>query len=197
MKFANISLADVAAILGVCISALGLCVSALGVWAVFFVASDIRQYRLQQRSEAAQKALLIVKDFAFYIKAIGTNQGLYEYLDYYPDRMPEISSNDNERYEERPFRLISNEINKFSKEFEAAIIKIAEKDTSSLYKMLDEIKELVRGLNDLLPQKRADKKSSDEMIVKWIKEKPLWLKKVDEICSKVECKLYPLIDGKD
>ena len=74
MQFVAISLEGVAAILS-----------------IFVAAEAFMLYRLQQRSEAAAKALIVVNNFVNYIKQIGAKQGMYEYLDYYPDRIPEIA----------------------------------------------------------------------------------------------------------
>jgi hypothetical protein len=178
MQFAAISLEGVAAILG-----------------VFVAAGSFRLYRLQQRSENAARALVIVQNFVSYLKAIGEKQGLYENRDYYPDKIPEISFNDNERHWARPFRLIFNETNKFKKEFGEAIIKIAGKKFSSLNKILDEIEQLGRELSNLLSKKTEDVEHSKRMILEWMAERKSWFEKIDKIHNQAKCRLFPIING--
>lgn len=178
MQFAAISLEGIAAILGVIVAARG-----------------FKQYRLQQRSENAARALVIVQNFVSYIKAIGEKQGLYESQDYYPDRIPEIPFNDNERHWARPFRLIFNETNKFKKEFGEAIIKIAGKEFSSLNKILDEIEQLGKELSNLLPKKTEDIGDSKRMILEWMAERKSWFEKIDKIHNQAKCRLFSIING--
>lgn len=180
MQFAAISLEGIAAILSFLVAA--------GAFTL---------YRLQQRSEAAAKALVITNNFVAYIKAIGVSQWLYESRDYYPDRMPEIPLKDNEAHWVRPFRLIFNETNKFKKELGEAIIKIAGKEFSPLNKVLDKIEQLGNELSNLLPKKTGDEEHSKQMILEWMENKKPWCEKIDKIRKEAETILLPIINGKN
>lgn len=186
MQCAAISLEAIAAIVGVFVAASG----------VFVAAREFEQYRLKQRSEDAAKALVTLNSFINYIKAIWTNQGLYESRDYYPGSIPEIPLNDNERHSARPFRLIFNETNKFSEEFGEAIIKIAGKEFIRLNKMSDEIQQVARDLSILFPKETEDKKHSKDMLLEWNDKKQDLSEKIDIIRKEAESLLLSIIDGK-
>jgi hypothetical protein len=187
MQFAAISLEGIAAILGVCVAALGVYVANR----VFTV------YRLQQRSEAAAKALVVVNGFINYIKEIRAKQGLYENRDYYPDRIPEIPLEDQKSDWVRPFRLIFNETNKFGEGFGEAIIKIAGKEFVRLNEILDEIKRLAKELSNLLPQKIDDRQHSNQMLGEWKSKQQDLFEKIDTIRKEAECMFLSIIDGKN
>jgi hypothetical protein len=185
MKFAAISLEGVAAVLGVFVSASG----------VYVAAREFKRYRSKQRSEGAVKASAILNNFVNYIKQILEKQNLYEIPGYYPDRIPEVTLNDNERCNARPFRLIFNEFNKFKKEFGEATVKIGEEESRSLNKLLDKIEQLISDLSNFLPQEAGDKEFHKQMLLEKIQKSQLWCEEIDKIQQEAQDILRFIING--
>jgi hypothetical protein len=158
---------------------------------------EFRLYRKQERSNAAVSVLNLFNSCIQDISEIKSKPHLYIYEDYYPDKIPEKGSSDNnlQEFRERPSRLIFNLIRKLEKDLGEPIAKIAEKEAKELSNLLTDLHKAANIIsNTIAEQVKKDKARilPDQDIYSHLEKS--W-EKIEAIKNKFEAILNPIIEG--
>lgn len=163
--------------------------------ATCFAIIEFRQYRKRIRSESAVRALVEIKSCINYINEIISRTGYYDYLNYYPFKIPEIGSREEklESFPERPARLIYNRIGLMQRKLNEPIAQLAGKEGKLLLDLANKLQRNMSKIGNFIGGKthpnnqvkidmdNAIKKSQDLM---------------QQYSIEIETILLPIIEGK-